>query len=194
MVKVNGYIVVTSIVVIILVGCTKAPSINIYSIEVPKVVTISKKRYKDKVIKIAFPYSQLEDISQKMNFSYSKNNLGTYLNSQWSNNVAKLLQGTMIELLQNSHIFKAVLSENSTLKGDYRLETNIFTFEHQVRGEKSYAVISLQFTLINSDTGELVKSKIFNYKEATSTTNAKGYAYATNKIVKQLSSDLLDWL
>jgi len=133
-------------------------------------------------------------MSQKMNFSYSSSDRGTYQNSVWSNDMSKLLQGTFIEVLEQSKYFNVVLSDTSTLKENYRLESNVFAFEHRVRGTESHSIISIQFTLINADTGKLVKSKIFSYSEATPTIDAQGYVNATNVLVAKLSKDLLKWI
>ncbi len=177
-----------------LLGCSKAPAIKVYSIDVPQVGVSTVSKYRDKSIKVTFPQSLKEEISQKMNFSYSATDRGTYQNSEWSNNMAKLLQGTLIEVLASSKRFKVVLADSSTLRENYRLESNIFAFEHQVRGARSYASISVQFTLINADTGTLVKSRRFSYLEPTPSINAEGYASATNVAIKKLSKDLLAWL
>ena len=175
-------------------GCTKAPVINIYGLDVPQVKKVSHSPYKEKALKVTFPQSLREQMSQKMNFSYSSNDYGTYMNSEWSNHMSKLLQGTIIDVLERGKVFKAVLPDTTTLKVDYRLESNIFEFEHQVRGDASHAVVSIQFTLIDADTGKLAKTKRFSYKESTLTTDAQGYAVATNKIISKLSNDLPDWL
>lgn len=179
---------------LIVAGCTQAPTLKIYSLEVPKVMEATTSVYKNKVVKVTFPYSLREQMSEKMNFSYSDSDYGTYLNSQWSNNMSKLLQGTIIDILSNSKLFKAVLADTSTLKENYRLESNIFTFEHRVRDKRSYANVSIQFTLIDADTGKLVKSKRFSYAEPTPTLDAKGYATATNTIIQQMAQDLVGWL
>jgi len=177
-----------------LVGCTKAPALKVYSLNVPSVGTTQSSIYRNKSIKVTYPQSLREQISQKMNFSYSNSDSGTYQNSEWSNDMSKLLQGTFIEVLDSAKLFKVVLSDTTTLKENYRLESNIFAFEHRVRDTQSHAIISIQFTLINADTGKLVKSKRFSYQEATQTTDAKGYASATNVIMRKLSGDLLGWL
>jgi len=186
---------ITSILMYVgLLGCTQAPTMKIYSLKVPKVEKVLSSHYINKTLKVTFPYSLREQISEKMNFSYSDSDYGTYLNSEWSNNMSKLLQGTMIDILDNSRLFKTVLADTSTLQENYRLESNIFNFEHRVRGKSSYAVVSIQFTLIDADTGKLLKSKRFNYQEPTPSTDAKGYASATNVIIIRLSRDLLGWL
>ena len=176
------------------VSCSKAPALKVYTLDVPKVTAVSQSRYHNKIIKISYPESLRENMSQKMNFSYSLNDRGTYMNSQWSTTMSKLLQGTILQVLDESKQFKAVLSDTSTLSENYRLESNVFAFEHTVRGTSSYAVVSIQFTLINADTGKLVKDKRFSYQEATPTTDAKGYALATNVIMAKLSKDLIVWI
>lgn len=192
--KIKLQYIVQLALVIVMVGCTQAPTMHIYSIELPKVAAVSTSPYKNKVVKVTFPYSLREQITEKMNFSYSNSDYGTYLNSEWSNNMSKLLQGTIIDVLSKSKLFKAVLADTSTLKENYRLESNIFTFEHRVRGKESYADVSMQFTLIDADTGKLVKSKRFSYTQATPTVDAKGYAIATNRVMHKLSQDLVAWI
>ena len=182
------------IILIGLLGCTKEPALKVYSLEVPPVGAVQSSTYKRKSIKVTYPQSLKDQISQKMNFSYSSIDSGNYQNSEWSNNMRKLLQGTFIEVLDESKLFKVVLSNASTVKEDYRLESTIFAFHHRVRGEESHAVVSMQFNLINTDTGHLVKSKRFNYKQSTPTTDAKGYVTATNVAVSKLSRDLVTWL
>jgi len=182
------------IILIGLLGCTKEPALKVYSLEIPTVNAVHSSAYKSKSIKVTYPQSLKDQISQKMNFSYSSIDSGNYQNSEWSNNMRKLLQGTLIEFLDESKLFKVVLPETSTVKEDYRLESIIFAFQHQVRGELSHAVVSIQFNLISMKTGRLLKSKRFSYKEATPTIDAKGYVSATNRVIVRLSNDLLQWL
>jgi cholesterol transport system auxiliary component len=176
------------------VSCTKAPAYKIYTLDAPKINSVFTKRYRYKNIKVAYPQSIKEEISERMNFSYSNSDRGVYQNSEWSNSLGKLLQGTLIEVLESTHYFKAVLSDDSIAKENLRLESNIYSFEHRVRGRESYAIISIQFMLINADTGNLIKSRRFSYREATKSTDAKGYAKATNVALAKLSRDLVRWL
>lgn len=177
-----------------LVGCSKAPALKVYSLNVPSVKTVQSSSYRSKSVKVTYPQSLREQMSQKMNFSYSSSDRGTYQNSEWSNDMSKLLQGTFIEVLDNAKLFKVVLSDTTTLKENYRLESNVFAFEHSVRETQSHAIVSLQFTLINADTGKLVKSKRFSYSEMTPSIDAEGYAKATNVAITKLSQDLVGWL
>ena len=182
------------IILIGLVGCTKEPALKVYSLNTPTVNSVYGNTYKNKSMKVTYPQSLKDRVSQKMNYSYSSIDSGNYQNSEWSNNMRKLLQGTFVEVLDESKLFKVVLSDTSTVKEDYRLESTIFAFQHRVRGEHSDAVVSIQFNLINTESGNLVKSKRFSYAEATPTTDAKGYVSATNVAIAKLSKDLVAWL
>jgi len=176
-------------------GCsTKEPALKVYSLDIAPVSTVQNSKYQSKSIKVTYPQGIKNKISQKMDFSYSSIDRGTYRNSEWSNNMSKLLQGTIIEALDESRLFKVVLADTSTAREDYRLESNIFAFEHRVRDKESHAVVSIQFNLVSVQTGTIVRSKRFTYKEATPTTDAKGYVAATNAAVSKLSRDLVAWL
>jgi len=176
-------------------GCSsKQPPLKVYTLNAQENVNMYHRDHKGQTIRISYTRSIKEKASYKMRYSYSASEQGTYQNSQWSNNIGRLLQGVLIENLERSHMFKAVLPYTSTLREDYRLESSIFDFSHHVRGRDSYAIVSIQFTLIDIGTGRLLKSKRFTYKEPTVTMDAKGYAEATNRIMIKLSRELLKWL
>lgn len=177
------------------VGCTmKVPAIKSYSIGIPKVDQMKGSAYQSQTIKVAYPQSIKEPLSEKMRFSYTPQDRGVYQNSEWSNQMGRILQGTLIEVISDSKIFKVALSDTSTIRENYTLESHVFDFEHQIREKSSLAILSIQFTLINAINGKLVKTKRFYYQEPTISVDAKGYAVATDKIITQLSQDLLVWL
>ena len=191
--RIKIYILILGLLSVFL-GCTKAPALKVFTLEVPHVQASPNSIFSGKTIKVTYPQSLRENMSQKMNFSYSTYERGTYQNSEWSNHLSKLLQVTIIEVLDDSQLFKAVFSDTSSLKVNYRLESNIFAFEHRVRAKQSQAIISMQFTLIDGDTGKLLKSKKFSYKEPTLSLDAEGYVIATNRVLNRLSQDLLLWI
>lgn len=165
-----------------------------YSFVVPSVSPVSHARYRNKILKVSYPIALSEKQTDDMYYSYSLSERGAYLNSRWANNVGRMLQGTVIQVLSEAKLFKVVVPFSSDVEENMRLESTVFDFSHHVRGEASYAVVSIQFTLMNAETGKLVKARRFSYREPTTTTNAKGYAEATNRIIVKLSHDLIEWL
>ena len=186
--------IVTTLTIIALLGCSKLPSLDTYSIEVPTIKSKQKAKYRNKTIKIAYPKSLKDTITQNMNFTYSSSERGSYQNSQWSNNLIKLIQGATIELLANSHIYKAVIPSTSTVREDYLLESTIYAFYHSLKHNQSKAIVAIEYRLLDSTDNTLIKTKRFSYSEDTPTKDAKGYASATNRAMQRLGDDLLVWL
>jgi len=172
----------------------EAPVMKTYTLVPPTVSASSHGQYSNKILKVSYPLALKEKLNNKIHYSYSLTDRGEYLNSQWSNDAGKLLQGSMITILTQSKRFKVVLPFASDVEENLRLESSIFDFSHHVRGDASYAIVSIQCTLMNAETGKLIKAKRFSYKEYTTTTNAKGYVEATNRIMGKLSRDLVNWL
>jgi cholesterol transport system auxiliary component len=184
------------LILFILNACSlkESPPLKVYTLTVERITPVSHSIHRNKTIKVSFPQTLKEKISAKMNYSYSSSERGVYQNAQWSNNSAKLIQGNMIQCLEQSQIFRAVLPYESTAGEDYRLESSIFDFSHYVRGVASYAKVSIQLSLIDTYTGRLIKTKRFSYREDTKTTDAKGYVDATQRAMGRLSRDLVAWL
>jgi cholesterol transport system auxiliary component len=182
--------------VMFLSGCAlkEAPPLNYYSLDIGKMPVVEHSKYRNKVLKVAYPKPLTEKLTDRISFSYSSSDRGIYQNSQWSNTLEKLLEGNIIAALQQSRLFKAVLPYSSTAGVDLRLESMIYDFSHHVRGDASYAVVSIEFALIDTHTGKLIKTKRFSYRENTRTTNAKGYVEASNIILHRMGKDLINWL
>lgn len=176
-------------------GCSlKEPPLKIYTLNTTTNIKVYNHTFKEKTLKVIYPQSIKEKIGQEMNFSYSETEQGSYQNARWSNSLGQLLQGVFMETLQQSGLFGTVFSFSSSAREDYRLESTVFAFSHRVRGDISNAVVSIQFSLIDADTGKLMKSRRFSYAVPTITTDAKGYTDATNQALDQLSRDLVAWL
>ena len=183
------------VLALLLAGCTpKSTPVTYYTLEAGPVTPVTHSAYRNRVLKVSYPMAVKEKVTDKMHFSYSFKDSGTYQNSQWSNNLGKLLEGVIIAALEQSRIFKAVLPYASTVNADYRLEPLIYDFSHHVRGDASYAVVSIQFSLIDTNSGKLLKTKRFSYREPTPTVDANGYAVATNRIMTRMTDDLVAWL
>ncbi len=180
----------------VLSGCSlkEAAPLKVYTLNSGNVTPVTYSDHRNKTIKVSYPQALKEKLTNGISYSYSSSERGEYQNSQWSNNAGKLIQGNIIQILVQSRIFKAVLPYESTAEEDLRLESSVFDFSHHVRGEASYAVVFIQFNLINTDSGKLIKTKRFSYKENTQTLDARGYVEATNRAMIRLSKDLVEWL
>jgi len=194
MLKFKTFFLIVSLFV--LSGCSlkEAAPLKVYTLDAGNISPVNYSDHRHQTIKISYPQSLKDRLTNGMSYSYSGSERGEYENSKWSNNVGKLIQGNIIQILVQSRTFKAVLPYASTAGEDLRLESTVFDFSHHIRGEASYAIVSIQFNLINTDSGKLIKTKRFSYKKNTQTLDARGYVEATNRAMVRLSRDLVAWL
>jgi cholesterol transport system auxiliary component len=181
---------------LLLSGCgfKEAPVMQRYSIAVPPLKPLSDTQYRNKILKVSYPVGLGSVLNSSIYYSYTLTDSGSYLNACWSNDIGKLLQGNYIRVLSESGLFRVVVPFSSNMNENLRLESVVFDFSHHIRKDGSFAVVSIQFSLINAETGTLLKTKKFSYREPTLTTNARGYVEATNRIMAKLSRDLIEWL
>jgi cholesterol transport system auxiliary component len=189
-------IIIPLLSAILFSGCAvkKAAPLDRYTLTTVEIKKHYHSRHGEQVLKVAYPQSLKESMSTKMHFSYSSIEQGVYQNSVWANKLPKLLQGVVISTLQQSGLYRAVVSASSSVNEDLKLESMIYDFSHHVRGDVSYAVVAIRFSLIDVNSGELLRTKAFTYREPTPTVDAKGYVTATNKIMERLMKDLIIWL
>jgi len=177
-------------------GCAmkSAPPLQTYTLATEPVKRVKVSPYAGKVLKVSFPQSIKEPLSDKIPFSYSASDRGYYLNATWTNNIGQLLQGVLMESLEQSGLFKAVLPYASTAGEDLRLESMVYDISHHLKGNESYAVFSVGVALVDADTGKLLRMKRFSYKEPTPTVDSKGYVSAVQKALARFERDLIAWL
>ena len=180
----------------LLSGCSLKDSspITEYTLSANPVPAVSSSPYRNKAIKVTYPDSLKEKYSRSISYSYGLSDRGVYQNSQWTNALPYLIEGSVLEAIEQGHIFKGVLPFSSTVYEDYRLESMVYDFSHHIRGEESYASVSIRFTLIDTKTGRMTKTRKFSYKEYTPTTDAIGFITAANVAMSKLTRDLVNWL
>ncbi len=187
-------IVIIAVVWWSIVGCIESPPMHHYTLITPTPKVIPHPSHTHQSLKVLYPRSLKSQAGVAMHYHYSGEESGVYLHSAWSNDIGKLLEGSLIEALSRSGVFGAVVSYHSTLETTYRLESTLYALEHRIRGEASYAILSVECRLIDAREGGLVKSRRFSYQVPTTQTNAKGYAEATNHALARFVEELLAWL
>jgi ABC-type uncharacterized transport system auxiliary subunit len=185
---------VMGVMIFLMWGCSQSPPLQRYTLMAPQVKTTLYKGYQKRILKISYPQAILTPMDQKMHFSYSMHDRGSYLHSQWIEESGRLLQGVLVASLDVSGRFYTVVPMESSLVEDYRLESRLFAFEHRIRDGDSRAIFSVSMTLMDSKYHRVIKTRRFFYQQPTRSTDAKGYAEATNRIMEQWIGDLLKWL
>ncbi len=150
--------------------------------------------YKQRVLKVAPPLSLDTPLDYKIYFKYDNKVSGSYQNAQWQEALYKQLQKFFIVTLQKAQIFKSVVSIESSVYEDLRLESTVYRLENEIKNNHSYAVLDIELRLINMKDRTIIKQKHFVYKELASSFDAKGYVEALNRALKNLANDMIRWI
>ncbi len=184
------------IITIFLSGCSfkQLPSMNTFNLGQANVNKVNYSKYKNKILKISYATSISKPLIDKMRYCHKNAECGYYLNNKWDSSVAYLLNGYIINSLQDANLFKSVIPYTSIAMEDLKLEPVVYSFYNLVEKNNSYAIVKIDFNLIDSNTNKLIKNKTFTIKKLAPSINAQGYASATKRALNELSKKLIRWI
>jgi cholesterol transport system auxiliary component len=108
-----------------------------------------------------------------------------FANSAWSDTPARMLAPLLAARLQRSGQFRAVLLAPSTAKADWRLETTVLRLEQDFLHQPSSAHFTLQLTVLDNSTREVIAWHTLDVERAASSEDAAGGAAAANAAVQE---------
>ncbi len=116
----------------------------------------------------------------------------TFADAKWADNLPKLIQAKIVQSLDNSHYFKAVVRQAEDLKSDYRLMLEIRTFQIST-GPQTAAECELSAKVVGED-GRIVATQVFRGAVPTKVSDAAAAAAALNQAFEKVASELVPWL
>lgn len=177
------------LIVILISGCSfKQESIdsNSYSIDFSQ----NSKSYKkiDKSILIEEPLVNKSFNSRSIFYSTKPYLFEEYAKNRWMNLPSNMIHNSLLESFQASNIFSLVSQEETKVKYDYVLKTNVIKIYNEIDADKSYAVLKIKFDLLKDE--KLVKS--FTYDKKVLVAQIKPYEFVNslNKTLNDIMDDL----
>jgi len=131
-----------------------------------------------------------------MNYGVGNNREYRYTQSQWADSPNNAVTFELAKMLREAKLFKSVEISKSRAKDDLILETNIEKFMQYFNKDetKSYALVSINFTLIDAKTNIVIRSKKFQTKIKTKSLDAKGGVLALNKALQDVLVQIREYL
>ena len=184
----------------ILSGCitNHVPPTHVYTITPnwnDSVIADKNQQYKHKILKFTPIRSTRALTSTDILYTDTLNTQNQYLYSRWNDAPTKLLQTFFQLSIEKANIFKAVISNISTSKSDFVLESSLLDLSHQLTSNtNSEGVIRIRFYLINNKTRKLIATKEFVSSIKVNSQDAKGAVAAINKAAADIANNLVQWL
>ena len=178
------------LMIVLLSGCSlkqEVTDINSYSIDFSS--KNSSYQNSQKSILIEEPMVNNSFNSRAIFYSTKPYLFEEYAKNRWINLPSSMIHNSLLESFQNSNIFSLVSLEDSKIKYDYILKTNVIKIYHEINGDKSYAILKIKFDLLKDKT--IVKTIDYDKKILVSQNKPYEFVKSVNKSFEEIVEELL---
>lgn len=112
----------------------------------------------------------------------------------WSDRLTSLVQARIVEAMQDSQAFRAVLTTEDRVDGDYTLAIEIREFEVEVADGRSEAVVTLFIKLIDNVRASVIATKQFSARTPAPTDDTANGIIALQQDFDEVAEELVKWL
>ncbi len=116
-----------------------------------------------------------------------------YALNQWADTPARMLAPLLVQALEKSGAWQAVIPMPSALRGDYRLDTLGVALEQQFLETPSRVRMALRAQLIDLREPSVVGTRRFEVLEPAPSEDAYGGALGANRAVTKLLEQIAQW-
>ena len=171
-------------------GATSAVS-AFYDLTAPRLFPPLDKAARGQIA-VAEPTALLMIDTQKILVRPQPPESPTFAEAKWADNLPRLLQAAVIQSLENSRYFDAVVRQSDDFKSDFRLAIELRTFQITT-GPEITAEVELVAKVVDGD-GHVVVTRVFRGAVPTKITDASAAAAALNQAFGQIAIELAGWV
>ncbi len=115
-------------------------------------------------------------------------------NAAWSDRLTSLVRARIVEAMQDSRAFRAVLTTEDRVDGEYTLAVEIRKFEVEVAEGRSEAVVTLFVKLVDNLGASVIATRQFNARSPASSDDPANGIVALQSDFDQVTKELVKWL
>lgn len=164
----------------------KTPQIHTYTLTSYDASAISQRH--QGVLLVSTPTAAPGYQSTSMIYTLRPYELKSFAQNRWTAPPADLLAPIVLQNLQASGCFQAVVATPFIGDTDFKLDTQLLRLQQEFRGETSQIHMMLQFTLSNSVTHEVVMDRRIEAVVPTTANDPYAGVIAANKATEILLS------
>ncbi|MCX2683354.1 ABC-type transport auxiliary lipoprotein family protein [Campylobacter sp. MIT 21-1685] len=123
-----------------------------------------------------------------------KQRMNAYASHFWADTPSNLYRFLLLQKFDQSKIFKAVVTQESSVESDFLLESRVNAFEQYINGKQNYAFISVSVNLLDGKKKGFVAYKNFLLKENIAHLNPTSVFEAFEKASNILADEIVLWV
>jgi cholesterol transport system auxiliary component len=117
-----------------------------------------------------------------------------YAVNQWADTPVRMVMPLMVQVLNQSGAWRAVIPVPSSVRGDYRLDTHGFLLQQEFIQPPSRVRVMIRTQLVDLKESTILSARAFEVVENASSENAYGGVQAANRAVAGLLEQIDTWL
>ena len=188
-----------SVICLLLGGCamtglgggTAAPAT--YNLATPKAGSVSSARPARQVT-VSTPTAIRALDTDRIMVSGPGGRISYYGDSAWSDRLPKLVQSRMVEAMQNSGAFRAVLTNQDRVDGEYVVATEIRSFQLDVEGGSSAATVAIFSKIVDERHGRVIATREFSARTSAPKDDPAAAVAALQESFNKVTWELVRWV
>jgi cholesterol transport system auxiliary component len=152
------------------------------------------ERIGNSVLLITQPKAQAGFDTARMAYLLRPYEVNYYAFNQWADTPARMVQQLLVEQLDKTGLWRAVLQTAGIVTVEYRLDCDNLILEQQFFSNPSRIHLALRAQLIETKKQSILASRYFELLEPASSEDAYGGVLAANQATAKLLAQMADWL
>lgn len=142
---------------------------------------------------VAAPQARSGFDTDRMAYVRSPNQLEYFARHRWIDAPARMLAPLIVQSLESTGAFSAVVQAPTVARAKWRLETEIVKLQQDFLQQPSRVHVVLRARLVDSATQQAVAARVFGATVVAASEDARGGARAANDALQQLLPQLAQW-
>ena len=131
--------------------------------------------------------------SARMIYLKNPHELDYFSQNQWVDSPARMLAPLLLQALESSAKYRAVIPARSPASADLRLDTEIVRLQHEFLTKPSQVRFTVRAQLVDLRSKSVLATREFEVTEAAASDDPYAGVIATNRAVKTLLQQLADF-
>jgi cholesterol transport system auxiliary component len=117
-----------------------------------------------------------------------------YALNQWADQPARMFTSLMVQALDRTGSWRAVIPSPGAIRGDFRLDSYGFSLQQEFMQDPSQVRVIVRAQLVEMKESRIVGARAFEVVEKAQSNDAYGGVVAANRAIAALLNDLASWL
>lgn len=145
------------------------------------------------VLAVSMPRASAGFDTPQMAYQQSDHQLQYFAVNRWLDTPASMLEPLLLQTLEQSRGFSAVVRTPSMVTADVRLDTELLRLQQDFSSHPSRVQLTLRVQLIDVSAKRVLASKLFAVAEDAPSDDARGGVIAANRLLQQLLGQVAEF-